>query len=475
MKLNRMQVLSNTEVQSIRDATTRILEETGVRIDSEKALSLMKDRGALVDMDQGTVRFPAGLQEKALSSAPKTIDMYSREGEPAFRLGDGNSFFASGHNAVFFEDPVEGTHRQFTLKDVENFAKVTHHLEDLDVLGLPASPAGVNSRTSLLYALKVCMENSTKPVFFSTDSEVINHFGMNMAEVFTGKTTGKNAYMISQLSPTSPLFWEKGAVEGTIECARRNFPVAILPEPIAGMTAPYSLAGLITVHNAEAISGVIITQLVNPGTPVIWSSSWTVFDMKKSAALVSSLETSLAKIGGAQVAKSYGLPLHTTAPNSDNHAHDEQNSWEKVFSTLCGAAAGSELIVNCGMYACGMAISLEQLVMDAEIVGQVKRLMKGIDCSTGMIAEDLIKQVKHRGTFIMEDHTLNLLHGDEFREPLVGVRGGRDLWVKEGKKDAVACARSVARELTEKAVPTVSRVISAGLERVIGTCQKGIR
>jgi trimethylamine---corrinoid protein Co-methyltransferase len=472
MKLNRMQVLSEQEVQNIRNATTRILEETGIKIDSEKALSLLKDRGAAVDMEEGIVRFPAALQEKCLSSAPTTIDVFSREGEAAFALGDGNSYFASGHNAVFFEDPAKEIYRQFTLQDVEDYARLTHHLDDLDVLGLPASPSGVNSRTSLLYALKICMENSTKPVFFSTDSDMINHFAMDMAEVFTGKTTGKNTYMISQLSPTSPLFWEQGAVEGTIECAQRNFPVAILPEPIAGMTAPYSLAGLITVHNAEAISGVLITQLVNPGTPVIWSSSWTTFDMKKSATLVGSLETSLARIGGAQVAKSYGLPLHTTAPNSDNFSHDEQNSWEKVISTLCGAAAGNELIVNCGMYACGMTISLEQLIMDAEIVGQVKRLMNGIDASTEMIAEDLVKKVKHRGTFIMEDHTLDRLHSGEFREPLVGARGGRDLWIDEGGRDAVAAAREIADELKEKPVPTASAEISASLEGVIASYHK---
>ena len=317
-----MKVLSDSEVTAIVDATTKILAETGVKIDSEKTLNFLKEKGLPVDMDEGTVKFPESVQRECLASAPKTIPVVNRQGERLFTLGEDDTVFASGHNAVFFDDVEKGEHRQFTLHDVDDYVAVSHHLQDIDMIGLPASPAGVNSRSALLYALRSAFANSNKPVYFSTDSEAINHYAIEMTLAASADAAGRGAYMISQLSPTSPLFWEKGAVEGIVECAERRFPVAVLPEPITGVSAPYSLAGLITVHNAEAISGICITQLVNPGTPVIWASSWTTFDMKKSAALVGSIETTLCRIGGAQVAKYYKLPLHTTAPNSDNHAHD---------------------------------------------------------------------------------------------------------------------------------------------------------
>ena len=471
MKHNKIKVLSDREVQEITEATVRILEETGVKIDSQSSLEKLKAAGLPVDMSSGVATFPEPLLQKCLDQVPKSIDVYDRNGERAFTIGDDNAYFASGHNAVFFDDPITGEHRQFTVREVEEYVRLSHHLEDIDMIGLPASPADVNSRSSLLYSLDAAIRLSTKPIYFSTDSEIINHFGMEMTLTAAPEASRKGAYMISQLSPTSPLFWEKGAVEGVVECAERGFPVAILPEPIAGVSSPYSLAGLVTVHNAEALSGICITQLPNPGTPVIWASSWTTFDMKKSTAFVGSIETTLARIAGAQVAKYYNLPLHTTAPNSDNHAHDEQNSWEKTFSTYCAAAAGNDLIVNLGMYACGMTISHEQLVLDAEIVGQVRRLLAGVDASTEMIGEDLIKQTGHRGTFIMADHTLNLLYGGEHRDPLIAERGNREIWAEVGKKDTVALARDKVRDLLTRDVPEADREIVERVRAQITRCE----
>ena len=249
--------------------------------------------------------------------------------------------------------------------------------------------------------------------------------------------------------------------------------MAILPEPITGVSAPYSLAGLITGHNAEAISGICITQIVNPGTPDIWARSWTTFDMKKNAALVGSTETTLCRIGGAQVAKHYRLPLHTTAPNSDNHAHDEQNSWEKTFSTFCDAAAGNDLVVNLGMSACGLTISLEQLVMDVEIVGQVRRLQKGIDASPEMIGEDLIRKVGYRGTYMVEDHTLKLLGRGEHREPLIAARGSIDTWKEEGAKDSVGMAADIVRDILRRPLPVTSVDRWEAMTEVIRSCEGG--
>lgn len=473
MRLNTMKVLSDSEVTAIVEATARILQETGVKIDSEKTLNFLKEKGLPVDMEKSTVKFHESVQRECLASAPKTIPVVNRQGERLFTLGEDDTVFASGHNAVFFDDAEKGEHRQFTLHDVDDYVAVSHHLQDIDMIGLPASPAGVNSRSALLYALRSAFANSNKPVYFSTDSEAINHYAIEMTLAASADAAGWGAYMISQLSPTSPLFWEKGAVEGIVECAERNFPVAVLPEPITGVSAPYSLAGLITVHNAEAISGICITQLVNPGTPVIWASSWTTFDMKKSAALVGSIETTLCRIGGAQVAKYYKLPLHTTAPNSDNHAHDEQNSWEKTFSTFCAAAAGNDLVVNLGMYACGLTISLEQLVMDAEIVGQVRRLMNGIDASPEMIGEELIREVGHRGNYLMEEHTLGLLGKGEHREPLVAARGSIDTWKEEGAKDSVLMAADIARDILRRPLPVTSSDRWEAMTEVIRSCEGG--
>ncbi|MEW5814409.1 MAG: trimethylamine methyltransferase family protein [Spirochaetota bacterium] len=475
MRLKKFEVLSPGEIQNIVEAGERILAQTGVKVESEKALKKLKEKGLPVNTTAGVVTFPVDIQRRCLETAPKEIKVIDRNGNHAFTIGDGGAYYASGHNAVFIDNVVTNEHRPFMLKDVENYTALSHHLAEIDMIGLPASPKDVNQRTSLLYSLETAFRKSTKPVFFSTDLSLINHYALEMTCAVSGNNLKKGAYMISQLSPTSPLFWEKGAVDSIIECAERNFPVAILPEPIAGVTSPYSLAGLLTIHNVEALSGVFITQVVNPGCPVIWASSWTAFDMRRSCALVGSLETSLCKIGGAQVAKYYNLPLHTTAPNSDNHALDEQNSWEKVLSLLCAAASGNDLSVNCGMYACGMTISLEQLVMDAEMAGQIKRLLQGINADREMIAEDLIKSIGYRGNYIMEDHTLNLLHTGEYREPLIAARGNIDTWKEAGGKDAIRMAHDLVTEMLTRDLPELDLETARQLKEIITKCESELK
>lgn len=467
MKLNRMQVLSPEEVRNIADASRRILAERGVKIDSEKVLKLLEDRGAAVDLSEGTVRFSEELQERCLSTVPRRIPVVDRNGESAFVIGESGPAFASGHNAVFLDDYETKSLRRFTLDDIGIYTRVSHQLKEIDFVSLAGSPSGVNERYSLLHSLKATMENTTKPLYFSTESARINHYGIEMALRSAPDASGKGAYLISQLSPTSPLFWERGAVEGVVECAERGIAVSILPEPITGMSAPYSLAGLITVHNAEALSGVFITQLVNPGSPVIWGSSWTTFDMKRSCSLVGSIETTLCRIGGAQVAKYYGLPLHTTAPNSDDHGREDQNCWEKTYSLFCAAASGNDIIVNLGMYACGMTISFEQLVLDAEIVGQAKRLLSGIDASPAMIAEDLIKEIGYRGSYIMAEHTLELLHSAEHRSPLVATREGYAIWKDSGCKTSETLAHDLVTDLMHRPVLGLSSSTRVALDDCI--------
>jgi len=468
MKLNTMEVLSRQEIEAIIVAARDVLENKGVQIGSLPVLELLAASGLPVDRDEKMVRFPQEIQDKLLSGVPTFLEVVDRDGKTAFTIGDGKPHFASGHNAVNCYSYKDDAIHPFTTQDVRAFAAISHHLDEIEMIGLPSSPSDVDPDYSLLVALKTVMETSTKPIFFSTDSKLINHIAMDMADTLYKRPKGAmKTYMISQLSPTSPLFWEESTVEALAECARRKFPVAILPEPITGLTAPYSLAGLLTLNTIEALSGIYIVQALQPGSSVLWASSWTAFDMKRSAALVGSLETSLCRIGGAQIAKALDLPAHTTAPNSDNHAHDEQNSWERTFSLICAAAAANDLIVNCGMYACGMTISLEQLVMDAELVGQVKRLMQGIQADDYYIAKEQIMHTDPRGTFVMDDHTLDLLYSDEHREPLIASRNNYHMWKESGSKDSLEYAHEIVEKLLQLKVPQLSPELVNKLDAII--------
>jgi trimethylamine--corrinoid protein Co-methyltransferase len=306
-------------------------------------------------------------------------------------------------------------------------------------------------KKTLLYGVRACIENSRKPLFFSTDNAEVNRTVIAMMEAVFPGNLRESPYGISQISPTSPLFWEGGVLDALRDTVEGDVPLAILPEPMAGVSAPYTLAGLLTVNNAEFLSGLAIAQLLKPKSRILYANSWTTTDMRNGSALVGSVETSICRIAGAQLARFYQIPSHTTAPNSDNHAHDEQNAWEKTFSTLAAVAAGNDLIVNCGMFATGMTCSHEQLVMDEEIANLSKRFAAGIDVSEESIAKDLIRQIGPRGDgYLISEHTLSRLRGGEFFTPRVAARGPYASWVAGGSRDSHAIAKSVSESFGAK-------------------------
>jgi trimethylamine---corrinoid protein Co-methyltransferase len=455
MKLTTLAVLSEAEIAAIHHATQDILAETGVKILSPHLCQLLKAKGLPVDEATQTVRFPKAILDAALASIPPRIEVFNRNGHPAFVLGDGVPKIAAGHNAVFWLDAATGKTRSSRIEDVARFTRICERLPQIDMIGIPVMPQdGPKAADSLLYAVKACSENSRKPIYFSTDSKRINRGCIELLRAAFAGNLDQQVYGISQLSPTSPLFWEETVCEAILDTLETGVPLAILPEPNAGVSAPYTLAGLLTMNNAECLSGLAMIQILKPGHPVLYANSWTTTDMRTGAALVGSIETTICRIAAAQLARFYRVPSHTTAPNSDNHAHDEQNAWEKTFSLMAAVGAGHDLIVNCGMFATGMTCSDEQLLMDAEIAGMCRRLAAGVEVTPETIAADLIKQIGPQGeSYLMQDHTLERLRSTEYFVPDLAVRGPLATWQKAGSKDTAALARERAAALETGAVP----------------------
>ena len=454
MKLTPLTVLSESEIKQIHEASLDILEQCGVKIGSPRMLDFLGGRGLPVDRERKVARFPRSCVEEALRTIPPRFEVFDREGKLAYELGDGITKIAAGHNAVFWVDSDTGQTRPSTVADVELFARICEELPVIDMIGIPVMPQDVPAQATLLHGVRACIENSRKPIFFSTDRLSVNHAVIEMlAAVFPGDLQTQ-VYGISQFSPTSPLLWEGNVLDAIEDTVQTGVPLAILPEPNAGVSAPFTLAGLLTVNNAECLSGLAMIQLLRPGFKVMYANSWTTTDMRDGSALVGSTETSICRVAGAQLARFYGVPSHTTAPNSDNHAHDEQNAWEKTLSTFCAVAAGNDLVVNCGMFATGMTCSHEQLVMDEEISALSRRTARGLEVNADTIARDLIEKTGPEGpTYMTADHTLKRLRSDEYHLPSIAVRGPFATWEAAGSPDTAALARAKARDLAARPVP----------------------
>ncbi len=476
MKLNVIEVLSSDEMELIHQRSCDLLEQVGVLIDSEPARTLLIGHGGRPRADHGAITIPPDLVERCLQTLPDKIPIYDREGNQAFVLGDGRSYCVSGHNAVFMLDDEQGERRDSTVRDVERFALVSQQMSEVDMVGVPLMPQDVTPQTTLLYAVDAIFRNSTRPVFFSSESEPVNRAVIEMGKAVMGKESlNVTPCLISQLSTTSPLYWERGAVDALLLVAREGIPLDLLPQPIVGVTAPYTLAGILTLHNTEVLCGVVLSQLVNPGTPVIYGAAWTTYEMRRANVLIGRPESSLLRIAGSQMAHFYSMPSHTTAPDNDAHVPDQQGAWEKTLSTVAALIGGNDMIVNLGMFGTGMSASLEQLVLDNEICRIVKRFARGIQVDEDSIALDVMREVGPRGEYLTSFHTLHTLRSGEHQELVVSCGANYEGWVKDGRKNVYHTAADTVQAILERGCAhSLPDETAAELQRIIQRTERNM-
>ena len=422
------------------------------------------------------MRISGALIDRALASVPAAVTLVDRAGDPQATLGADRSYVASGHNAIYIL-PDEGPRRPISKTEVADFTRLADALPYIDLIGVQAMPQDVMPEASLLHGVDATFRNTTSHMFFSPESRPGAEAIFAMARAVAGTDDLANKPIVTcQLSSTSPLTWETGAVEALISTARAGVPCCLLPQPYAGVTAPITLAGLLTVHNAEVLSGIVIAQLVRPGLPMIYGSAWTTFEMKEAHVMLGTPEAALLRIAGAQMARYYHVPYHTTGPDSEPHVHDEQNGWERMMTLIAALGGGVDLLVNAGMFASGMTVSFEQLVMDNEMVGIVRRLLAGMAITEESLAVDSIDHIGPGGNFMMEDDTLRHLRSGEHWEKIVSNRAIYEKWRLRGEPDIVANARRHARDLlASHRVPPLPPATQSRLDEIIRAFEARLR
>ncbi|MDR1902685.1 MAG: trimethylamine methyltransferase family protein [Treponema sp.] len=448
MKLERFRVLSDADRAMVHKATIEVLSTVGIRVHSPRVLQLLEKAGAKVDGSAKTALLPEALVDKCLKSVPKTFSIFDRKGKREYTIGDRKPKFAAGHNAVFMVDPHDEKRVYAKVSDIDEYAVLVNMMENIDIVGVPLNPQDVPAKSTLLHAMKSLYEYTDKPLYFSTESSGINAAIVDMMKAASGgKSIREYPSAIGQLSPTSPLYWEEGASEAAVKLAEDFVPLVLLPEPQSGVSAPYSVAGLLTIHNTEVVSGIVIAQSASPGSPLVYGSSWTTFDMKRGKAIIGSPETNLLRIAGCEMADFYGIPSHTTAPNTDANAHDQQMAWEKALSSFCSAGVGNDIIMNSAMFATGLSVSHAQLLLDNEVNAYIARMCRGIDVNPESIDVKSIQRVGHGGLYMEEELTFKNLRTGEFHEYGLPNSNSYDEWMVGGAKSNVTLAAEKAAEL----------------------------
>jgi trimethylamine--corrinoid protein Co-methyltransferase len=450
----RAKVLSSDEIREIDKGTTEILWNVGVSIASERVCRLLEGSGARVDHKTGVARIPEDLVRKSVSSArEKTIELFDRDGVTSIRLEGKRTYNISGFDATYTLDSETGQRRPSTKHDVGEFARLADALPNIHVVGTQAIPQDVPARSAELHAVEAILSNTSKHCHFSLSDAEIARAVFEMARHACGRRDlSSKPPITSMASPTSPLRWEKNAIETLIETASAGVPLHIISQPIAGITAPITLAGVLLLQNVETLAGLVVAQLLRHGTPVIYGFVPTVLDMREANAAIASPEGAIMRIASAQVAKHYGLPCLSAGPDTDSHVHDEQTAWEKAITGLSIYIGGADLMLNPGMFSSGLIVSYEQLVIDNEILGYIDRVARGMRATSDTLVLDLVRKVGHGGQFLKEAHTLKEFK-NEYWIPDISSRAAFGRWTHKGSQDIVKSARERAQKLLSEHHP----------------------
>ena len=460
-------ILTHDQIHHIHTATLELLETIGVKVMYPEAVEMLADAGCRVKPDN-IVQIPNWLVEECIRSAPSRITIYNRLGQEAMQLEGNKTYFGMGTDLIKTYDLESSELRESRLSDVANAARVADALEEIDFLGSYALP--YDSPTNLMYidSFKTQLENSIKPIFYTAagmeDIAVINELA---SAVMGGKERLREKPIhIHYAEPLTPLLHSSGALQKLFFCADNAIPVNYTPGMMSGASAPVTLAGAIAVGNAEALSGIVMHQLRAKGAPIISGFGMSTLDMKTSACVYGCPEYRLALSACADLYHYYGIPMWGTAGVSDAHAPDEQASMEWSMSLLMAGLDGANLIHDIGYMGQGLVGSPAALVMNAEIISYVRRIVKGFDIDAGHIAMDVIREVGPQGAFITTSHTMQHFK-EEHWQPQLANRETLEPWIAQGSKTWGKKAVEKARNILENHVPhELSTDVQASLETI---------
>jgi trimethylamine:corrinoid methyltransferase-like protein len=461
------ELLGVEDLDAIHRTSMRLLKSTGVNFPVEEALDIFKRHGVRVDGKR--VYLAESQVMDALRTVPRSFTIRARDPRRSVVVGSGEPVFAPGYGAPFLVDPEAGK-RPPTMEDYERLVKLAHVLPNQDMSGLVlVEPSDVPPESAHLRMLYTHMTCSDKPFIGSTAGGVGARQTMEMASILFGAEVHEEPVMICLVNSLTPLGYSTEMLGALLEYARQRQPIIIAALAMAGSTAPATLAGLLAMQNAELLAGVVLTQLISPGAPVVYGSTSTNIDMRTGALCIGSPELSEMIVAHAQLARFYGLPCRSGGALTDASYPDAQAGFESMMSLLTAVNSGVDFVLHsAGILSAYLAFSYEKFVLDDEMCGMVRRLRRGFEVTPETLAYDVVARVGPGGNYLMEDHTLAHCR-EAFWQPSVCDRGGLDAWMKGGREDAVARARERwQRLLAGYREPDLDGVIKRQLQEYVG-------
>ena len=441
--------LTEAGIRKIHESALILLTEIGVEVHSKLAFETFQKYGATCDPSRKLVKMTRSMVEDAVAKAPQKVVLCGREKKHDLYCEGKNVYLGTGGTVLNVIDLETDEKRQTLLKDVRDIAKLCDALENVHFMVLPVYPNDLPPQEVDINRFHSSIMNCSKHLMGGIYTLKGTLDIIKMAETIAGspKALRERPFISFITCVVSPLKIDDLYGDILYHIAQAGIPVAIPAEPLSGATSPVTVAGLLTGLHAETLSGVVLTQLVNPGTPVLYACTATSTDLKTMGYVSGSVEMGLINAGASAMAQHLNLPNYTTAGMSDSKIVDTQNGYEKAITNVLVALSGSNFIHDAaGLVEFASTASYKQYVIDDEIIGMVMRAVRGIEVTDETIAIEAFRRVRPGGNFLADPHTVQWMRREHYT-PKLSDRQLRVNWEKSGKPCVEEKAREVAKNL----------------------------
>jgi len=442
----KLNVLSDSEIDIIHKSSLEILEDTGIRVPNKECLEICKKFGGFVDFDFNILKIPKKTMNEVLDKIKESTRQTCKQEKKL------SGKISTQLSIVDYNPKTRryGPRRYGRLDDIIKGIVVVEKLSNIPVYNAITVPHDVSSNIRDVKSYQVIYTYSSKPGGTYILSPESGEYIIEMANVMDRKLS----YMLETISP---LGFRAESLKMALLFAKKGHSLCIAPMPIAGATAPATLAGAITMANVEILASLFIiyalnSQFNNTQSNIEYTNSAHTMDLRTTMCSFGSPNQALLGIAAAQMGKFYGLESSSNSGLSDAIMPDFQCGFEKTISTVLSWLAGSKAIGCQGIVGADQGISLEQLVIDNEWIDAYNYILKGIEVTKETVAKDLIKEVGIGGNFIDKMHTVKHMR-ENYWESSLFIRDFWDNWVKKGRTNILDRAHEFVKAILEEKYP----------------------
>ena len=440
---------STNQLEQIHDATLTIMETAGLSFSYTPARNLFARAGCKIDGQR--VFFPRKLVEEQIKKAPSQFTLYARNPEKNVRIGGNDIAFMPCYGAPFVNDMDRGR-RKGTLEDFNNFAKLAYKSPYMDITGgMMTEPNDIRVANRNAERIYSSMVLSDKPFMGAGTGAADARQTIEMASLVFGsrKEMEQKPPFISILCSLTPLGYDDNMCGGIMEYARAGMPQLISSLAIAGATSPVTMEGTLVVQNAEILAGITLSQLVREGTPVVFAGSSSSTAMRYGTLSIGAPEMAINTAATAQMGRFYNLPVRGGGALTDSKTVDSQAAYESMMSMMMATMSGINFVLHsAGILEGYITASYEKFIIDNEICGMCKRILRGEDITAEKLAVDAIRQVGPGGEYLTHMHTFKHFK-QALYTPLLEERDNFTSWKSKGGLTMEQRANARYKEILE--------------------------